>query len=68
MIKGVIGYKVLSYKDIEPILMQLRSHAMQYSGFVSAENLTIPGTPCQLGLLQIRYYAPRIPSITSSRF
>lgn len=39
MIKGIIGYKVLHYKDIEPILMQLRSHAMQYPGFVSAENL-----------------------------
>ena len=39
MIKGIIGYKVLSYKDVEPILMQLRSHAMQYPGFVSAENL-----------------------------
>ncbi len=39
MIKGVIGYKVLSYKDVEPILMKLRSHAMQYKGFVSAENL-----------------------------
>ena len=39
MIKGIIGFKVLRYKDVEPILMQLRSHAMQYSGFVSAENL-----------------------------
>ena len=39
MIKGIIGYKVLSYKEVEPILMQLRSHAMQYPGFVSAENL-----------------------------
>jgi antibiotic biosynthesis monooxygenase (ABM) superfamily enzyme len=39
MIKGIIGYKVLSYKDIEPILMRLRSHAMQYPGFVGAENL-----------------------------
>ncbi|MDH4291929.1 MAG: antibiotic biosynthesis monooxygenase [Dehalococcoidia bacterium] len=39
MIKGIIGYKVLSYKDVEPILMKLRSHAMQYPGFVSAENL-----------------------------
>ena len=39
MIKGIIGYKVLSYKDVEPILMQLRSHAIQYPGFVSAENL-----------------------------
>jgi len=39
MIKGIIGYKVLMYKDVEPILLQLRSHAMQYPGFVSAENL-----------------------------
>ena len=39
MIKGVVGYKVKSYKDLEPILMKLRSHAMQYPGFVSAESL-----------------------------
>jgi len=39
MIKGIIGYKVLRYKDVEPILMKLRSHAMQYPGFISAENL-----------------------------
>jgi len=39
MIKGVIGYKVLSYKDVEPILMKLRSYAMQSPGFVGAENL-----------------------------
>ena len=39
MIKGIIGYKVLDYKDAEPILTQLRSHAMQYEGFVTAENL-----------------------------
>jgi len=39
MIKGIIGYKVLSYKDLEPVLMKLRSHAMQYPGFIGAENL-----------------------------
>jgi antibiotic biosynthesis monooxygenase (ABM) superfamily enzyme len=39
MIKGIIGFKVLNYKDLEPILMQLRSHAMQYPGYVGAENL-----------------------------
>jgi heme-degrading monooxygenase HmoA len=36
MIKGIIGYKMLDYKDIEPVLMQLRSRAMQYPGFVDA--------------------------------
>lgn len=30
---------MLRYKDLEPILLQLRSHAMQYPGFLSAENL-----------------------------
>jgi heme-degrading monooxygenase HmoA len=39
MIKGIIGYKVLEYRNIEPIFMQLRSCAMQYSGFVTAEFL-----------------------------
>jgi antibiotic biosynthesis monooxygenase (ABM) superfamily enzyme len=39
MIKGIIGYKVLRYKDLEPILMKIRSHAMQYPGFIGAENL-----------------------------
>jgi hypothetical protein len=28
MIRGIIGYQVLSYKDVEPVFMQLRSHAM----------------------------------------
>jgi len=39
MIKGIIGYKVLDYKNIEPILTQLRSYAMQYPGFITAEFL-----------------------------
>jgi len=45
MIRGIIGYQVSSYKDVEPIFMQLRSHAMQYSGFVSAENLVSEEDP-----------------------
>jgi antibiotic biosynthesis monooxygenase (ABM) superfamily enzyme len=43
MIKGIIGYKVLDYKNIEPIMMQLRSYAMQYPGFVDAEFLVSEG-------------------------
>ena len=39
MIKGIIGYKVLDYKDVESILTQLRSCAMQYPGFITAEFL-----------------------------
>jgi heme-degrading monooxygenase HmoA len=43
MIKGIIGYKVLDYKNVEPILMQLRSYAMQYPGFVDADFLVSEG-------------------------
>jgi len=39
MIKGIIGFKTSNYKELEPILMQLRSHAMQYPGYIGAENL-----------------------------
>jgi heme-degrading monooxygenase HmoA len=42
-IKGIIGYKVLDYKDVESILMQLRSCAMQHPGFITAENLISEG-------------------------
>ncbi|HUW45897.1 MAG TPA: antibiotic biosynthesis monooxygenase [Dehalococcoidia bacterium] len=43
VIKGIIGYEVLDYKNVEPILMQLRSYAMQYPGFVDAEFLVSDG-------------------------
>jgi len=39
MIKVVVGHKVKKDADIQPILLKLRSHAMQYPGYVSAENL-----------------------------
>ncbi|MCZ2809716.1 MAG: antibiotic biosynthesis monooxygenase [Candidatus Bathyarchaeota archaeon] len=43
MIKGIIGYKALDYKNVEPILMQLRSYAMQCPGFITAEFLLSEG-------------------------
>jgi antibiotic biosynthesis monooxygenase (ABM) superfamily enzyme len=39
MIKVVVGYKLKTGADILPILMKLRSHAITYPGFISAENL-----------------------------
>jgi len=39
MIKGVIGYKLLNYKGVQPILMNLRSYATEYPGFVGAKIL-----------------------------
>ena len=37
--KGIIGYRVSDYKDVEPVLKQLRSYAREYPGFVGAEIL-----------------------------
>jgi heme-degrading monooxygenase HmoA len=42
-IKGIIGYKVLDYKNVESVLMQLRSYAMQCPGFITAEFMVSEG-------------------------
>ena len=39
MIAVIVGYKLKTDADIQPILMKLRSHAMTYLGFIKAENL-----------------------------
>jgi len=40
MIKVITGYRVKTGADIKPMLLKLRMNAMQYPGFVGAENLT----------------------------
>jgi heme-degrading monooxygenase HmoA len=39
MIKGIVGCKVREGRDLEPILLKLKSHATQYQGFKGMENL-----------------------------
>jgi antibiotic biosynthesis monooxygenase (ABM) superfamily enzyme len=39
MVKVVVGLRLKPGVDIQPILMKLRSHAITYPGFISAENL-----------------------------
>lgn len=39
MIKGIVGCKVRKDRDLEPILLKLKSHAQQYQGFKGIENL-----------------------------
>ena len=39
MIKVIEGYKVKPDADIQPIFLKLRSNAMQYPGFIGAENM-----------------------------
>jgi len=39
MIKVVVGFKLKVGANIQPILMKLRSYAITFPGFMSAENL-----------------------------
>jgi heme-degrading monooxygenase HmoA len=39
MIKVIVGYRVKKDTEIKPLLLKLRMDAMQYPGFVGAENL-----------------------------
>jgi heme-degrading monooxygenase HmoA len=39
MIKAIVGFKVKKDADIYPLLIKLRAAAMQYPGYISAENL-----------------------------
>ncbi len=39
MIKVIVGYRLKVDVNIQPILMKLRSYAMTFPGFLSAENL-----------------------------
>jgi heme-degrading monooxygenase HmoA len=39
MIKGIVGCKVRTDRDLEPVLLKLKSHATQYQGFKGMENL-----------------------------
>ncbi len=39
MIKVIVGHKLKPSANIQPIFLKLRSNAMQYPGFISAENL-----------------------------
>jgi heme-degrading monooxygenase HmoA len=43
MVKGIIGYKILAYSDVEPILVHLRLSARRYPGFIDAELLVSDG-------------------------
>ena len=39
MIKVIVGHRLKPNASIQPIFLKLRSHAMTYPGFISAENL-----------------------------
>ena len=37
MVKVIVGYRLKKGADIQALLLKLRSHAMQYPGFIGAE-------------------------------
>jgi heme-degrading monooxygenase HmoA len=46
MIKVIEGYELKSGADIQPLFLKLRSHAMTFPGFISAEHIrNVKGRP-----------------------
>jgi len=46
MIKVIEGYELKKGADIQPLFLKLRSHAMTFPGFVSAEHIkSVKGSP-----------------------
>jgi antibiotic biosynthesis monooxygenase (ABM) superfamily enzyme len=39
MVKVIEGYELKSGADIQPLFLKLRSHAMSFPGFISAEHI-----------------------------
>jgi heme-degrading monooxygenase HmoA len=39
MIKVIVSYKPKKGADMQPVFLKLRSHAMTFPGFISAENI-----------------------------
>ena len=45
MIKVIVGYELKRDADIQPIFLKLRSYAMTFPGFISAEHIrSVKGT------------------------
>lgn len=46
MIKIIEGYELKKGADIQPVFLKLRSYAMTFPGFISAEHIrSVKGTP-----------------------
>jgi len=52
MVKVIIGYKVRGGTDVQPLLVQLRSHAATFPGLVACENLVSRQDPSILTMIQ----------------
>jgi heme-degrading monooxygenase HmoA len=51
MIKVIVGYELKKGADIEPVLLKLRSYAMTFPGFISAEHIRSVKDPPIVALL-----------------
>ncbi len=51
MIKVIVGYELKEGADIQPILLKLRSYALTFPGFISAEHIRSVKEPSIVALL-----------------
>jgi len=57
MVKSIMGYKMLDHKNVEHMLTQLKSCAMNYPGFIDAEFLMSEGDQ-SVGLMLSTWETP----------
>jgi len=50
MIKVIVGYELKEGADIQPILVKLRSYALTFPGFISAEHVRSVHNPAIVAL------------------
>lgn len=51
MIKVIVGYELKEGADIQPVLLRLRSSALTFPGFISAEHIRSVTNPSIVALL-----------------
>ncbi|MFU8795697.1 MAG: antibiotic biosynthesis monooxygenase family protein [Dehalococcoidia bacterium] len=51
MIKVIVGYELKEGADIQPALLKLRSYALTFPGFISAEHIRSVKSPSIVALL-----------------
>ena len=51
MVKVIVGYELKADADIQPLLLKLRSYALTFPGFISAEHIRSVKNPSIVALL-----------------
>lgn len=51
MVKVIVGYELKEGADVQPLLLKLRSYALTFPGFISAEHIRSVQNPSIVALL-----------------